>query len=48
VDVSTFRMPGAAAPGALEVIEVPGVKPYQKAEVFCVLNATDLDKDQKE
>ena len=46
VDVSTFRMPGAAAPGVLEITEVPGVKPYQKAEVFCVVNTTDLDRDK--
>jgi hypothetical protein len=45
VDVSTFRMPGAAAPGAVEVTEVPGVKPYQRAEVLCVLNTADMTKD---
>ena len=45
VDVATFRMPGAAAPGAVEVTEVAGVKPYQKAEVLCVVNTTDLAKD---
>jgi len=46
VDVATFRMPGAAAPGAAEVTEVPGVKPYQRADILCVLNATNLDKDE--
>jgi hypothetical protein len=41
VDVATFRMPGAAAPGAVEVTEVPGVKPYQQAEVLCVLTTAE-------
>jgi len=44
VDVATFRMPGAAAPGAVEVTEVLGVKPYQRAEVLCVLTTADLNK----
>lgn len=43
VDVSTFRMPGAAASGVAEVTEVPGVKPYQRAEVLCVLNTADVE-----
>ncbi|MCF8146742.1 MAG: aryl-sulfate sulfotransferase [Deltaproteobacteria bacterium] len=37
VNISTFRMPGAATPGPVEVTQVPGVKPYQRAEVLCVL-----------
>jgi hypothetical protein len=41
VDVAVFRVPGAAAPGAVEVTEVPGVKPYQQAEVFIVVKTTD-------
>ncbi len=41
VNVATFRMPGAAASGAKEVTEVPGVKPYQRTEVFCVVKTTD-------
>ena len=45
VDVASFRMPGAAAPGAVEVTEVAGVRPYQRAEVLCVVNTTDLAKD---
>jgi hypothetical protein len=44
VDVATFRMPGAAAPGAVEVTEVPGVKPYQQADVLCVLSTADIIK----
>jgi hypothetical protein len=44
VDVATFRMPGAAAPGVVEVTEVPGVKPYQRAEVLCVLNTAEVPK----
>lgn len=45
VDVATFRMPGAAAPGAVQVAEVLGVKPYQRAEVLCVVSTADLHKD---
>ena len=45
VDVTSFRMPGAAAPGPVQVAEVPGVKPYQRADVLCVLGASDLEKD---
>ena len=41
VDVSTFRMPGAASPGVVEVTEVPGVKPYQRIEALCVLNTEE-------
>ena len=48
VDVSTFRMPGAAMPGPVEVTQVSGVKPYQQADILCVVNATDLDKDQED
>ena len=48
VDVATFRMPGAAAPGVVEVTEVPGVKPYQQAEVLCVLTTVEaLDSVKK-
>jgi hypothetical protein len=46
VDVTTFRMPGAASPGVAEVTEVPGVKPYQRAEVLCVLNTADTPKGE--
>ena len=45
VEVSTFRMPGAAGLGGAEVAEVAGVKPYQRAEVLCVLSSADLTKD---
>ena len=45
VDIATFRMPGAAAPEAVEVTEVSGVKPYQRADVLCVLNDTDREMD---
>lgn len=43
VDVSTFRMPGAAASGAVEVAEVEGVRPYQDSSVLCVATLSDLD-----
>ena len=43
VDVSTFRMPGAAAPGPAEITTVDSVKPYQKATVLCVANLSDID-----
>jgi hypothetical protein len=45
VDVSAFRMPGAAAMGAKDVTEVPGVKPYQRTEPFCVVSVEDSDND---
>jgi len=48
VDVTTFRMPGAASPGPVEVTEVPGVKPYQRTEPLCVLNTGEaLDSMNK-
>ena len=42
VDVSTFRMPGAAAPGPADITTVEGVKPYQTASVLCVANVEDI------
>ncbi|MGD9123563.1 MAG: aryl-sulfate sulfotransferase [Desulfarculaceae bacterium] len=45
VDITTFRIPGAAAIGVKDVVEVPGVKPYQQNEVLCVLSTSDLVKD---
>jgi len=45
VEVSTFRMPGASAPGVVEVTEVAGVKPYQRTEALCVVSTKDLAKD---
>ena len=42
VDVATFRMPGAAAPGTVEVTAVSGVKPYQRTEALCVLDTADM------
>lgn len=47
-DVSTFRMPGAAAPGAIEETEVEGVKPYQDNPVLCVATLSDLVDDDAE
>jgi hypothetical protein len=47
IDVSTFRMPGAAAPGAVEVTEVEGVRPYQDNPVLCVATLSDLDGEQE-
>jgi hypothetical protein len=45
LDVTTFRVPGAAAPGLAEVTSVEGVKPYQKASVLCVANLSDNDNE---
>ncbi|MFN2164982.1 MAG: thioredoxin, partial [Anaerolineae bacterium] len=45
VDVTGFRMPGAAAPGVREVTEVAGVKPYQRTDALCVVSTADLVKD---
>jgi hypothetical protein len=45
LDVTTFRVPGAAAPGLAEVTSVEGVKPYQKASVLCVANLSDIDNE---
>ena len=47
VDVTTFRMPGAAEPGPIETTEVDGVMPYQDNVVLCVATMTDLDDEQE-
>jgi hypothetical protein len=36
VDVTTFRMPGAAAPGPKRIIETEGTQPYQGDAALCV------------
>ena len=36
IDVRTFRVPGAAAPGPREVTSVEGVRPYQGDSALCV------------
>jgi hypothetical protein len=43
VDNRSFRVPGAAAPGALHVAEVVGVSAAEQDVAFCV--ATDRDAD---
>jgi len=44
VDVTTFRMPGAAAPGPQRVTETEGTKPYQGDAALCV--SADLEDDE--
>ena len=44
VDVTTFRMPGAAAPGPKRIIETEGTKPYQGDAALCV--SADLEDDE--
>jgi len=36
MDVTTFRVPGAAAAGHKRVTEVKGVRPYQGDAALCV------------
>lgn len=43
VDVTTFRMPGAAAPGPRRIIETEGSKPYQGDAALCV--SADLEDE---
>jgi hypothetical protein len=45
VDVSVFRMPGAAPPGPADTATVKGVKPYQAASVLCVMDASDIENE---
>jgi hypothetical protein len=45
VDVTSFRVPGAAPPGPIETTEVEGVKPYQDNVVLCVATMSDLDDE---
>ncbi|MEW5910164.1 MAG: aryl-sulfate sulfotransferase, partial [Thermodesulfobacteriota bacterium] len=42
IDVSSFRVPGAAAPGPKRVVSVEGVLPYRQDAALCVL--TDRKK----
>ena len=41
VDVTTFRMPGAAPMGPRDVSEVAGARPYQNASALCVQSDVD-------
>ena len=43
VDVKTFRMPGAAAPGPQRSIAVEGSQPYQGDAALCV--SADIDDE---
>ena len=43
VDVTTFRMPGAAAPGPKRIVETEGSKPYQGDAALCV--SADLEDE---
>ena len=41
IDVTKFRVPGAADPGARIVTSVDGVQPYKPASAMCVLEAEE-------
>jgi hypothetical protein len=41
IDVTTYRVPGAAAPGSKQVTPVAGVRPYQGDAALCVVVDTD-------
>ena len=41
IDVTTFRVPGAAAGGAESEVSVEGTLPYQSSSALCVLSDTD-------
>jgi hypothetical protein len=43
IDVKTFRMPGASAPGPKRIIEVDGARPYQGDAALCV--SADLEDE---
>ena len=43
IDVTTFRMPGAAAPGPQRIVETEGSKPYQGDAALCV--SADLEDE---
>ncbi|NNF47114.1 MAG: thioredoxin [Desulfofustis sp.] len=43
IDVRTFRVPGAAAPGPRRIIETAGSKPYQGDAALCV--SADLEDE---
>ena len=43
IDVTTFRVPGAAAPGPKRVIETEGTQPYQGDAALCV--SADLEDE---
>lgn len=45
LDVSTFRVPGAAAPGPVNVTAVEGVKPFQRTAVFAATDASDSEDE---
>jgi hypothetical protein len=45
IDVTTFRVPGAAAPGHRQVTEVEGVEPYQGDAALCV--QVDVETERK-
>jgi hypothetical protein len=41
IDVTTFRVPGAAAGGAEAEVAVEGTLPYQSSSALCVVSDTD-------
>jgi hypothetical protein len=41
IDVTTYRVPGAASPGPNQVTPVAGVRPYQGDAALCVVVDTD-------
>lgn len=48
LDKNTFRVPGAAKPGAVREIHVAGTEEYEKKESnFCVITDDELDDEKK-
>ena len=45
INVSTYRVPGAAAPGAESEVTVEGTLPYQSSSALCVISDTDKHRD---
>jgi hypothetical protein len=43
IDVTTFRLPGAAPGGAAAEVAVEGTLPYQSSSALCVISDTDED-----
>ena len=45
IEVTTFRVPGAAGPGAVSEVSVEGTLPYQSSSALCVISDTDRKKE---
>ncbi len=44
IDVTTFRVPGAAPPGPESVVDVPGTVAYQPSAAMCVISTVEEDQ----